>query len=60
VASQSPAFAGIVVNQTWSQLEPSQGQFDFSTLDASLAAVSAYNTQHPDAPLAVRLRVFAA
>ena len=60
VANQSPAFAGIVVNQTWSQLEPSQGQFDFSTLDASLAAVSAYNTQHPDAPLAVRLRVFAA
>jgi len=60
VANQSPAFAGIVVNQTWSQLEPSQGQFDFTTLDASLAAVSAYNTQHPDAPLAVRLRVFAA
>jgi hypothetical protein len=60
VSNQSPAFSGIVVNQTWSQLEPTQGQFDFSTLDASLAAVSAYNTQHPDAPLAVRLRVFAA
>ena len=60
VAGQSPAFSGIVVNQTWSQLEPSQGHFDFSTLDASLAAVSAYNTQHPTAPLAVRLRVFGA
>ena len=60
VAAQSPAFAGIVVNQTWSQLEPSPGQFDFSTLDASLAAVVAYNQQHADAPLGVRLRVFAA
>ena len=60
VAAQSPAFAGIVVNQTWSQLEPSPGQFDFSTLDASLAAVTAYNAQHADAPLGVRLRVFAA
>ena len=60
VATRSPAFAGIVVNQTWAQLEPSQGQFDFSTLDASLAAVSAYNAQHADAPLSVRLRVFAA
>ena len=37
VAAQSPAFAGIVVNQTWSQLEPSQGTFDFTTLEASLA-----------------------
>ncbi len=60
VAAQSPAFAGIVVNQTWSQLEPSQGTFDFSTLDASFAAVAAYNAQHAGAPLGVRLRVFAA
>ena len=60
VAAQSPAFAGIVVNQTWAQLEPSQGTFDFSTLDASLAAIAAYNAQHADAPLGVRLRVFAA
>ena len=60
VAAQSPAFAGIVVNQTWSQLEPNPGQFDFSTLDSSLAAVTAYNAQHVAAPLGVRLRVFAA
>ena len=60
VAAQSSAFAGIVVNQTWSQLEPSPGQFDFSTLDGSLAAVAAYNKQHVDAPIGVRLRVFAA
>ena len=60
VAAHSAAFGGIVVNQTWSQLEPSQGMFDFTTLDASLAAVDVYNTQHPDAPIGVRLRVFAA
>jgi hypothetical protein len=60
VAAQSAAFAGVVVNQTWSQLEPGPGQFDFSTLDASLAAVAAYNAQHPEAQIGVRLRVFAA
>jgi hypothetical protein len=60
VTAQSPAFGGVVVNQTWAQLEPAQGQFDFSTLDASLAAVTAYNAQHTDAPLGVRLRVFGA
>jgi hypothetical protein len=60
VAAVSPALSGIVVNQTWAQLEPAPGQFDFTTLDESLAAVEAYNGQHPDAPLGVRLRVFAA
>ncbi|MDQ6697816.1 MAG: beta-galactosidase [Actinomycetota bacterium] len=60
VAAHSPAFGGIVVNQTWSQLEPNQGTFDFTTLDASLARVASYNAQHGDAPLGVRLRVFAA
>jgi Beta-galactosidase len=60
VASRSPAFAGIVVNATWSQLEPSAGTFDFTTLDASLATVAAYNASHADGPLRVRLRIFAA
>jgi hypothetical protein len=60
LATRASAFAGIVVNQTWAQLEPGTGVFDFSTLDASLAAVAAYNAQHGDAPLGVRLRVFAA
>jgi hypothetical protein len=60
VAAVSPALSGIVVNQTWAQLEPAPGQFDFTTLDESLAAVEAYNGQHPGAPLGVRLRVFAA
>ena len=47
VAAQSPAFSGIVMNQTSSQLEPEQGTFDFATLDASLAAVAAYNVHTP-------------
>jgi hypothetical protein len=60
VAAQSGAFGGVVVNQTWEQLEPAQGTFNFSTLDASLAAVTAYNSKHANAPIGVRLRVFAA
>ena len=60
VAAQSGVFGGVVVNQTWEQLEPTQGTFNFSTLDASLAAVTAYNSKHANAPIGVRLRVFAA
>ena len=58
--ASSPGLAGVVVNVSWSQLEPTQGTFDFSTLDASLSAVQAYNDQHPSAQLGVRLRVFGA
>ena len=58
--ASSPGLAGVVVNIAWSQLEPTEGTFDFSTLDASLNAVQAYNTQHPSAQLGVRLRVFGA
>ncbi len=60
LAAMSPAFGGLVVNQTWLQLEPTQATFDFTVLDASLAAVETYNAAHPDAPLGVRLRVFGA
>jgi hypothetical protein len=56
----SPGLAGVVVSVSWSQLEPTQGSFDFSTIDASLSAVQAYNTEHPNAQLGVRLRVFGA
>lgn len=57
-ASVSPGLAGVVVNASWSQLEPTRGTFDFSTLDASLAAVTTYNSAHPASPVAVKLRVF--
>jgi hypothetical protein len=60
VAAASPGLAGTVVDVSWSQLEPSPGTFDFSTLDADLSAVSAYNAVHPGATLGVKLRVWAA
>ena len=53
------AFAGIVVNVTWAQVEPTEGAFDFAPLQASLAAVSRYNATHPKDRLAVKLRVWA-
>ncbi len=60
VAASSPGLTGTVVDVSWSQLEPSQGTFDFSALDADLAAVSAYNSTHAGATLGVKLRVWAA
>jgi Beta-galactosidase len=60
VAASSPGLTGTVVDVSWSQLEPTEGVFDFSTLDADLAAVSAYNAAHPSATLGVKLRVWGA
>lgn len=53
------AFGGIVVNESWSQLEPSPGVEQWAPLDQSLASVQAWNSQHPDTPLGVKLRIFA-
>ncbi len=53
------AFSGIVVNESWSQLEPSSGRENWRPLDESLAAVSAWNAAHPSTPLGVKLRIFA-
>lgn len=52
-------FAGIVVNESWSQLEPSPGIENWAPLDQSLAAVAAWNNAHPSTPLGVKLRIFA-
>ncbi len=52
-------FSGIVVNESWSQLEPSPGVENWAPLDQSLAAVSAWNAAHPATPLGVKLRIFA-
>ena len=60
LAASSPGLTGTVVDVSWSQLEPNPGTFDFSTLDADLAVVSAYNTAHSGATLGVKLRVWAA
>jgi hypothetical protein len=53
------SFGGIVVNETWAQLEPTQGREKWSALDASLAAVSRWNAAHPEEPVGVKLRIFA-
>jgi len=58
LSGYAQAFAGIVVNETWAQLEPTQGQPDFTPLDSSLAAVTAYNSANPGHPLTVKMRVF--
>lgn len=53
------AFSGIVVNESWSQLEPKMGVERWRPLDQSLAAVSSWNAAHPSTPLGVKLRIFA-
>jgi hypothetical protein len=60
VAASSPGLSGTVLDVSWSQLEPSPGSFDFSTLDADLAAISAYNSAHSSATIGVKLRVWGA
>jgi len=59
ISPYAGSFAGIVVNETWAQLEPTQGNEDWSPLDASLAAVSQWNAAHPSTPVGVKLRIFA-
>ena len=52
-------FGGIVINATWSALQPSQnGPLDFSSVDDALAQVRAYNAANPSAALGVKLRVY--
>jgi len=53
------AFSGIVVNESWSQLEPTAGIEQWGPLDDSLAAVDNWNKAHPTTPLGVKLRIFA-
>jgi hypothetical protein len=57
--SYAGAFAGIVVNESWSQLEPAPGIERWQPLDQSLAAVAAWNRRHASTPLGVKLRIFA-
>lgn len=57
--SYAGSFAGVVINESWSQLEPSNGVYDWAPLDQSLANVQIWNSDHPNSPLAVKLRIFA-
>ncbi len=58
VAGDAAAFSGIVVNETWAELEPGQGHYTLAPLLQSLAAVQAYNRAHPGHPLRVKLRLW--
>lgn len=58
VAPDAAAFSGIVVNESWAQLEPQQNHFTFGPLTASLDAVSAYNHAHRHDALEVKLRLW--
>lgn len=53
------AFSGIVVNESWAQLEPAAGVEQWGPLDQSLAAVAEWNAAHPSTALGVKLRIFA-
>lgn len=52
-------FSGIVVNESWSQLEPRNGVYNWDPLNQSLNAVSSWNSQHASSPIGVKLRIFA-
>jgi hypothetical protein len=52
-------YVGAVINVTWAQLEPEQGTFDDSAIDAALGAIARYNAAHSTAPVSAKLRVFA-
>jgi hypothetical protein len=50
---------GIVINATWSQMQPaSGGAVNFSATDAALAQITAYNAANASTPLGVKLRIY--
>jgi hypothetical protein len=52
-------YAGVVILAKWSQLEPSEGAYDFQSIDQGLDSVRAYNNRYSDAPLVAKFRIFA-
>ena len=59
-AQQFPGLlGGIVINATWSQMQPATGgAVDFSAVDAALAQITTYNGANASAPLGVKLRIY--
>jgi len=52
-------FGGIVINATWSQMQPAAGTApDFSAVDAALASIRKYNRENPKTPIGAKLRVY--
>jgi hypothetical protein len=53
-------FAGIVLNATWSEMQPqSGGPLVTKRIDAAIARVRRYNINHPSDRIALKLRIFA-
>jgi hypothetical protein len=51
-------FDGVTINLKWIQLQPTPDRLDTASLDSALAEVRAYNRQHSQTPLAVKLRIW--
>jgi hypothetical protein len=51
-------FDAVVINVTWQQLEPQEGDFSTTAIDNALSSIASYNADHRDKPLSARLRVW--
>lgn len=51
-------YSAVVIQLYWSQLEPSQGVFDDSSLTSALANIAAYNAQYSSTPVVGKIRTF--
>ena len=51
------AVGGCVAYVDWADLEPTRGDFDFSRIETQLDLVRGWNSNHPDAPIGLRVRV---
>lgn len=49
---------GVVINVTWAQLQPTPGDFVTTPIDDALNEVRNFNSQHPQSPLGVKLRIW--
>jgi hypothetical protein len=58
LAQRPGLFDGLVLNFTWAQLQPESDRIDFEPVDRALEQVRKFNAQHPDARLALRLRIW--
>jgi hypothetical protein len=58
IPPDAPAFSGVVVNESWAQLEPARDHYTFAPLTKSLDAIEAYNRAHPHDVLRVKLRIW--
>ena len=58
VTAHPGVYVGSAVLLTWKQLEPQPGRFDFSTVDAALANIRAYNARYPATPIKGKFRVY--